>query len=474
MENDLDGNFTINTENTTILETDSILTKEKLKTSKFINNIIDEDEFKYVELFETHSKLIKNYEYSKLYAKLKKIYFFPKPIVCVGKPECFSVRYSKCDTLIAGGYSTGHIVVYDVSTGDYIKYMSLSDYPISSIRFKQSGSKPILNACHSDGKVSQWFPTGGKILYQYEEKDNFIMCMDFNHYGNLFATGGSDNTVRIYDDDTKTMIYTMNSNFDNNSHSSRIFSICFGKSSINENLLVSGGWDNTLKFYDVKQKKIVNSINGPHIIGDSIDMKGFHIITGSSDLKDQVKIWDIRNFKCIETIKFDPTHKNKDFFVTSINCAQFSKASDSLLEGKRHHFNSFAVGGQKRGHVTLFSDEPNIVNPDIFVEKYKGLYCIEDDEDKHDHYIHEKESKRDNTSKLSSKLLHKLSSTSILPEIVKPKREPVNRKVPIIKVDNLNENIYSLDYMNNCDILSYTSGLGCIYTIDIHKTKEEE
>jgi len=51
----------------------------------------------------------------------------------------------------------------------------------------------------------------------------------------------------------------------------------------NPNMIISGGWDNLLMINDLRDKGPVASIYGPHICGDSIDVRsdGYTILTGS-------------------------------------------------------------------------------------------------------------------------------------------------------------------------------------------------
>lgn len=48
-----------------------------------------------------------------------------------------------------------------------------------------------------------------------------------------------------------------------------------------ENLLVSGGWDNTVQVWDIRAGHSVRSIFGPHVAGDSVDVVGDTVLTGS-------------------------------------------------------------------------------------------------------------------------------------------------------------------------------------------------
>ena len=62
-------------------------------------------------------------------------------------------------------------------------------------------------------------------------------------------------------------------------HSNRVFSLKFCPD--DENLLVSGGWDNTVQVWDIRVGHSVRSIFGPHVAGDSVDVTGQTVLTGS-------------------------------------------------------------------------------------------------------------------------------------------------------------------------------------------------
>lgn len=44
----------------------------------------------------------------------------------------------------------------------------------------------------------------------------------------------------------------------------------------------AGGWDNTVQVWDVRVGYAVRSIYGPHICGDSLDLDGNTIVTGTT------------------------------------------------------------------------------------------------------------------------------------------------------------------------------------------------
>jgi WD40 repeat protein len=77
-----------------------------------------------------------------------------------------------------------------------------------------------------------------------EDPENHIYCMDFNHDGTLLAVGGRDLKIRVYDETTKSLAFTMKNLADQPGHSNRIFCVKYNKT--DPNMIVSGGWDNTI------------------------------------------------------------------------------------------------------------------------------------------------------------------------------------------------------------------------------------
>lgn len=108
-----------------------------------------------------------------------------------------------------------------------------------------------------------------------------MFCIDFSPDGTLLATAGRDTHIRIYDETTKSLFMNLKERGDLPGHSNRIFSVKFNP--VNPSMLFSGGWDNTMQIYDIREKGPVASIYGPHICGDAIDVRfdGYSVLTGS-------------------------------------------------------------------------------------------------------------------------------------------------------------------------------------------------
>eukprot|EP00501_MAST-03F_sp_TOSAG23-6_P001280 GSMAST32.ASY1.ANO1.1328.1 assembled CDS len=58
-----------------------------------------------------------------------------------------------------------------------------------------------------------------------------------------------------------------------------VFSLKFKED--DENLVISGGWDNTVQIWDLRTECSIRSFYGPHICGDAVDLSGNTVLTGS-------------------------------------------------------------------------------------------------------------------------------------------------------------------------------------------------
>ena len=217
--------------------------------------------------------------------------------------ECFTVRFNETASHIACGYSTGRVCVFPIDMTAKSKEVSstLTEFPITCLRWKPHNRTTLL-CVSAEGTLHQIHSTSGKTLFKTEENGNPLMCCDYSNDGLLFATGGNDKKVRLYDDNTKTMISKLETHqYNLPEHSNRIFSVKFHP--FDPNVLLSGGWDNNILIYDTRAREVVSSLYGPHICGDAIDIKGDTVLTASWEKKDQIQVWDLKMRKSISIIQ---------------------------------------------------------------------------------------------------------------------------------------------------------------------------
>jgi COMPASS component SWD3 len=164
----------------------------------------------------------------------------------------------------------------------------------------------VLVTGSADGTLKHWHATSGKCLHsRQDDPENHIYCMDFNNDGTLLAVAGRDKYIHIYDETTKSLAFKMKENGDKCGHSNRIFCTKFNPG--DQNMLVSGGWDNTIQVYDIRYRAPVHAFWGPHICGDSIAFRndGVTMVTGSYRMDECLEVWDMRMFRRTRVIAWE-------------------------------------------------------------------------------------------------------------------------------------------------------------------------
>ena len=229
------------------------------------------------------------------YERFKLKHLSDQPKVPYG--ECFTCQFNDAATNLACGYSNGFVNVFDlVDKKEPIKFR-VSETPITSLKWNEK-RKGILIVGSTDGKVSHWHAKSGKSLSEITEENNSINCVDYSFDYAYFLTGGNDFSIKIYDDTMKTKIQTLKATqFEKPNDIGRVF--CAKYMPNTTSTIYSGGWDRTIRFYDTRTGNICNTITGPEICGDSLDVSGETLASGSWSTKDQIQLWDIRTLKCI-------------------------------------------------------------------------------------------------------------------------------------------------------------------------------
>lgn len=103
-----------------------------------------------------------------------------------------------------------------------------------------------------------------------------------------------------------------------------------------ENILLSGGWDNTIQIWDKRSGSAVRSFYGPHLCGDSLDVcvdgGRSTILTGSWRPQAPLELWDMESGKVVEEVAW------KDSLLGGQPCllyaAQFSKGPGARYIGE--------------------------------------------------------------------------------------------------------------------------------------------
>ncbi|XP_047361826.1 protein will die slowly-like [Vespa velutina] len=208
---------------------------------------------------------------------------------------------------------TAHVSLQMIRSGETAQLKATlrggmeTSFPIMSCRFHPI-KKNVFYTSGACGNIFQCTTDKNEINKFISEPMNEVNAIDLSSDGNYLVSGGKDAAVRIYDSEIAKPILTYRRIEEDMMHNvtrfhrMRIFAARFHH--IYTNLIITGGWDDTVRIWDIRVSDgSIRTIKGPHICGDAIDLRESHILTGSWVVRESLQIWDLMSAKLIETIK---------------------------------------------------------------------------------------------------------------------------------------------------------------------------
>ncbi len=232
--------------------------------------------------------------------------YYLSQTIAIEPVELFCSEFSPLDSnLVAVGCSEATLKLVKLDSNKVVSSIFCSKssikYPITHLCFKPH-SKNIVTIVNGN-TVQHYHITSGQFINQIQEQE-FIHTVSYNQTGEEFATGGVDTIIRVYDSQKQNLIRTCQggNGITTSGHSNRIFAVKFFPN--DPNLIISGGWDNTIQIYDMRQQQSIRSIFGPHICGDALDVNktNNNILAGSWRPDHQLQVFDFSSGKCVEDI----------------------------------------------------------------------------------------------------------------------------------------------------------------------------
>jgi COMPASS component SWD3 len=287
--------------------------------------------------------------------------------------DTFCCAWSRDGKMLATGVGDGSVRVFNSSgkLSYFFRVPVQGKLPTTCVKFRHSSAhaktKNVLLVANSDGSLSHWHVSSQTCLFSLQEEDNQLYGVDCSGDGLSFATCGMQPCVRVYDEATKVMTTELSIGKGKNvpGHSSRVYSVKFHPQ--DDNVLVSGGWDNTIQIWDVRAQHAVRSIYGPHICGDALSIHPTEgtLLTASHRPELPLELWDLGSGKLMKTCGW--TKENPQMLFA----AQFSPCG-SL----------FAAGGTGPGsnEARLF-DYRSFAPVDVVETQSSGIYSLAFDAD---------------------------------------------------------------------------------------------
>jgi len=250
---------------------------------------------------------------------------------------------------------TGNFVAYSNAPGTFVvanaldgtarcefRQDELQNAPITGLRFHRSDPEVILGTS-KDGCIFLHNHATDRVLNVSRQLGNTVLCANVDSFGEQFAIGCSDGTIRIHDLATlqRTKVCVKNLKHQRGGLVVNIYSVCFHPE--DSRFLLAAGWNDRVLFWDARTGQTERGIAGPHVRGDAIDMIGNIIVTASAREKRQIEFWDFGTMKRLAELAFDTTR-----------CAVRTSCLLNHLKIARNE-QSFVVGGPGAPCAQLFT-----------------------------------------------------------------------------------------------------------------------
>jgi len=241
----------------------------------------------------------------------------PNITISDNSAEVFSVQFSPDTRFLAAGCGDGAIRVFNTSTGRLaynLQTGSAQALPITCLRFRptsdEAKTKNVLVSTDAGGFIQHWHVTSGKCLNTIQVEDQQFYCLSYRSDGTQFVASGKNTAVQVYDEQTKQPVLSLvgGMGYGPNSHvghSNRVFSCKYA--ALDPFMVLTGGWDNNVLFWDLRSGEVARNIYGPHLSGDSLDIYDNTVLTGSWRPNDALERWDFTTGEKIDTIPWHRT-----------------------------------------------------------------------------------------------------------------------------------------------------------------------
>ena len=261
--------------------------------------------------------------------------------------EVLCLRYNHNGKLLAIGLTTGTIMIYSVESKAFVyvlRHGSPSSVPVTSMKWKPEGPDEEygyqLMATYVSGEVKTWHVTTGSCLKSHKEDDVQLLVGAYNSSGSHCIAGGHNGCIYLYDEITGRKISTLGPSVNKevmDGHVMRVFALQYHP--LDENVFVSGGWDNTIQWWDTRtsDRYSIKKISGPRICGEGLDIeKNTQKLVAVSWRRHQnCQVFDFGSGKRIK--EMDAYGKSSMLY-----CAQWKDRSSLIVGGSNGHIVSLA------------------------------------------------------------------------------------------------------------------------------------
>jgi COMPASS component SWD3 len=156
--------------------------------------------------------------------------------------------------------------------------------------------------------------------------------IEYSNDGLHYACGIADASIQVFDAVTRKEEITLGG-FNNKKvagHQNKIFALKYHRE--NSKILISGGWDQVLIYWDLTTGTPIKKVTGPQLYGEGLDINCFdEILTASWRKDDPLEVWEYETGN--RRMSIEASFKEKDNLrgSTQLYCCKFSKDYGRLI-----------------------------------------------------------------------------------------------------------------------------------------------
>ena len=222
-----------------------------------------------------------------------------------------SIAYSPNGTSIAYSNFPGAVTVANVADGFAEKTLSqkYTQHPLVGCFFHPV-EDDYLFSVFKDGHILLYDVQTGEIIKMTRHLGSNIVACSFDPFGEVFAIGCADGSIRVYDIEnmqrTKALVKMTGRSATN--QASVIYDLIYH--SEDSNYILSAVGSDRVLLWDTRSGSSERAIIGPHIRGHGIAMYDGHVITASYRDTKQLEIWDFGTAKKIKEVPINGNLSN--------------------------------------------------------------------------------------------------------------------------------------------------------------------
>lgn len=200
------------------------------------------------------------------------------------------------DGTIATGHADGAIGLWDLGTGAKLANLRRNEASIWSLSFTDVPGQ-IVAAAH-DWKVSLWdINATGAPLHVFGGHENSVQALAVSSRAGMFASGGADKALRLWDLKTLDPVRTYRK------HRDFISAVAFRPDG---RYIASGSLDGEIRIWSVKSRRLIRRLRGHKKDVTSMAFSPDGSLLASSGADGTIRIWSMKRGRTLLTLASHP------------------------------------------------------------------------------------------------------------------------------------------------------------------------